>query len=589
MKQSTALDILKAGQNVFLTGSAGAGKTYTLNQYIDYLKARKVPVAITASTGIAATHMNGMTIHTWAGIGIKDSLDGQDLARMHDRKYMREHLDKVKVLIIDEISMLHAKQLELVNQVLKYFKGNQLPFGGVQVVLAGDFFQLPPVGKPSETNRDKFSFMSAAWLEAKLQICYLTEQHRQNDSRLNDILNEIRAEQISEQSLAELRHTEQHTLEADITRLFTHNVDVDEINQRHLAALDTESKMFKASSKGNEKLLMTLTGAVRAPEQLVLKVGAKVMFVKNNFEAGYSNGTLGEVVGFISDDEFGTLPRVKLRDGDTLIVSPETWSVDNESGKSLATYQQFPLCLAWAMTVHKSQGMTLQAAEIDLSNTFEKGQGYVALSRLQNLAGLRLLGLNSMALQLDRLAVKADQRFLQLSGEAEQVWTDQAEKPAATLKKLHEQFITQSGGTLNAAEIAKYEQRKAKLNAKKNKSAAKAPEPHTLQQTKVLFVQGLAVEEIAQIRELTQATIINHLAKLAEQDPQFDVSRIRPSEQQLAPIRKVYLQLLKERNAEHFNDDGSMKLRPIVDALRQNVGYNEVRLALVFIQVEQAA
>ena len=589
MKQSTALDILKAGQNVFLTGSAGAGKTYTLNQYIDYLKARKVPVAITASTGIAATHMNGMTIHTWAGIGIKDSLDGQDLARMYDRKYMREHLDKVKVLIIDEISMLHAKQLDLVNQVLKYFKGNEQPFGGIQVVLAGDFFQLPPVGKPSETNRDKFAFMSAAWLEAKLQICYLTEQHRQNDSRLNDILNEIRAEQVSEDSIAQLRRTQQQVLEADITRLFTHNVDVDEINQRHLAALNTDPKIFKAQTKGNEKLLMTLTGAVRAPEQLVLKIGAKVMFVKNNFEAGYSNGTLGEVTGFLNDDEFGTLPRVKLRDGDSLIVLPETWSVDNESGKALATYEQFPLCLAWAMTVHKSQGMTLQAAEIDLSNTFEKGQGYVALSRLQNLEGLRLLGLNTTALQLDRLAVKADQRFLQLSGEAEQVWTDQADKPAATLKKLHDQFVTQSGGTLNAAEIAKYEQRKAKQNAKKNKGAAKAPEPHTLEQTKVLFSQGLEVDEIAQIRELTQATIINHLAKLAEQDRQFDVSRIRPSEEQLAPIRKVYLQLLKERNHEHFNDDGSMKLRPIVDALRQNVGYNEVRLALVFIQVEQVA
>ena len=583
MKQTTALDILKAGQNVFLTGSAGAGKTYTLNQYIDYLKARKVPVAITASTGIAATHMNGMTIHTWAGIGIKDSLDGQDLARMHDRKYMREHLDKVKVLIIDEISMLHAKQLELVNQVLKYFKGNALPFGGVQVVLAGDFFQLPPVGKSSESNRDKFSFMSAAWLEAKLQICYLTEQHRQNDSRLNDILNEIRAEQISEQSLAELRHTQYQALDADITRLFTHNVDVDEINQRHLAALNTEPTMFKASSKGNEKLLMTLTGAVRAPEQLVLKVGAKVMFVKNNFEAGYSNGTLGEVIGFLNDDEFGLLPRVKLRDGEQLVVLPETWSVDNESGKALATYQQFPLCLAWAMTVHKSQGMTLQAAEIDLSHTFEKGQGYVALSRLQNLQGLRLLGLNQMALQLDRLAVKADQRFLQLSDEAEQLWTDQETKPANILKNLHEQFIQQSGGTLNATEIAKYEQRKAK----KIKANTKAvPEPHTLEQTKVLFVQGMEIAEIAEIRELTQATIIKHLANLAEQNQQFDISRIRPSDEQLEPIRKIYLQLLKERQAVNFNEDGTIKLRPIVDALRQNASYNEVRLALVFIQAE---
>ena len=140
MKQSTALNILKSGQNVFLTGSAGAGKTYTLNQYIHYLRARKVPVAITASTGIAATHMNGMTIHTWSGIGIKDSLDDDDLTWMFERKYLRDNLEKAEVLIIDEVSMLHGKQLDMVNQVLKFFKQSSAPFGGLQVIVAGDFF-----------------------------------------------------------------------------------------------------------------------------------------------------------------------------------------------------------------------------------------------------------------------------------------------------------------------------------------------------------------------------------------------------------------------------------------------------------------
>lgn len=140
MKQTTALNILKTGANVFLTGSAGAGKTYTLNQYIHYLRARKVPVAITASTGIAATHMNGMTIHAWSGIGIKDNLDDDELSWMFERKYLREQIDKTEVLIIDEISMLHGKQLDMVNQVLKFFKQNDKAFGGIQVIVAGDFF-----------------------------------------------------------------------------------------------------------------------------------------------------------------------------------------------------------------------------------------------------------------------------------------------------------------------------------------------------------------------------------------------------------------------------------------------------------------
>ena len=138
MKQSTALNILKSGQNVFLTGSAGAGKTYTLNQYIHYLRARKVPVAVTASTGIAATHMNGMTIHTWSGIGIKDSLDDDDLTWMFERKYLRDNLEKAEVLIIDEVSMLHGKQLDMVNQVLKFFKQNLSRLASLLLLTGGN-------------------------------------------------------------------------------------------------------------------------------------------------------------------------------------------------------------------------------------------------------------------------------------------------------------------------------------------------------------------------------------------------------------------------------------------------------------------
>ena len=424
MKQETALKLLKAGENVFLTGSAGAGKTYTLNQYIQYLKARKVPVAITASTGIAATHMNGMTIHTWAGIGIKDVLSDHDLKNMKERKYLKEHLENVQVLIIDEISMLHAKQLNLVNQVLKYFKESDEAFGGIQVIVAGDFFQLPPVGKSEERNRDKFCFMSEAWVEAKFRVCYLTEQHRQGNDILNDILNAIRSQSISQQHIQALEKTREQDIGDTFTRLYTHNADVDQINYQHLHAIASNGQQFDAKCDGNAKLVETLKSSVRAPESLVLKKHAKVMFVKNNFDVGYINGSLGEVVGFEEDDEYGILPKVELTDGTTLLVEPETWSVDNDAGKTIAIFQQIPLRLAWAITIHKSQGMTLAAAEINLSHTFEKGQGYVALSRLKSLSGLRLLGFNLQALELDSLALKADRRFQELSNEAEDKFLD---------------------------------------------------------------------------------------------------------------------------------------------------------------------
>ena len=176
-----------------------------LNQYISYLKERKVKVAVTASTGIAATHMNGMTIHSWAGIGVKEFITQGNLRSMSSKKYLKDHLEKAKVLIIDEISMLHKNQINAVDVVLRYFKKNEEPFGGIQIVVCGDFFQLPPIGSQGETSKDKFAFMSEAWVKANLAVCYLTEQYRQSDNDLNLILNEIRTGDISKKSYETLK------------------------------------------------------------------------------------------------------------------------------------------------------------------------------------------------------------------------------------------------------------------------------------------------------------------------------------------------------------------------------------------------
>ncbi|MAK29097.1 AAA family ATPase [Acinetobacter sp.] len=570
MKQETALKLLKAGENVFLTGSAGAGKTYTLNQYINYLKVRKVPVAVTASTGIAATHMNGMTIHTWAGIGIKDRLSDDDLKRMKERKYLKEHLENAQVLIIDEISMLHAKQLNLVNQVLKYFKESDEAFGGIQVIVAGDFFQLPPVGKNDERNRDKFCFMSDAWVEAKFRVCYLTEQHRQDDEILNQILNAIRAQNIQNEHKHALLTSRQHNIGETFTRLYTHNMDVDNINFQHLNEIENESHQFNAVLDGNDKLLETLKSSVRAPEELTLKKHAKVMFVKNNFDMGYINGSLGEVIGFEEDDEHGILPKVKMTDGTSLLVEPETWSIENEAGKSIASFQQIPLRLAWAITIHKSQGMTLEAAEINLTHTFEKGQGYVALSRLKSLTGLRLLGFNEQALELDALALKADKRFQELSQEAEDHFAE------IDLADQHKAFIRHCGGTLNETEISRNEKKLLK-GAKQNYGSA------TLDETRALFEEGYEIQDIAVERGLTPATIINHLARL-QKEQGLDISVAHPGEEVVEQIRKLYKRVQKSKRPENFNDDGSIKLKPIVELTSPRMGYDQVRLALLFIE-----
>ncbi len=558
MQQSKALAILKSGRNVFLTGSAGAGKTYVLNQYINYLKQHGVAVAITASTGIAATHMNGQTIHSWAGIGIKDYVSDRYLASLRDKKYFRDKMDKVKVLIIDEISMLHRNQLDAVDYVLKFFKQNDEPFGGVQVVFSGDFFQLPPIGEEWEESRDKFCFMSDAWVNSKVHICYLTTQFRQTNNALNDILNEIRSGIISDKTVELLESRIQYFAD-DIdsqTRLYTHNFDVDRINKGQLIQIDSSSKIFEAKVAGNPALVEVLKKSVLADEVLELKIGAKVMFVRNNFDVGYVNGTLGTVSGYTEKDE----PIIKTLDGEFYIAKPETWAIEDESGKALASFTQVPLRLAWAITIHKSQGMTLDSAFIDLSKAFEKGQGYVALSRLRDLNSLLLHGLNQTALEIDSLAMKADKRFQELSHLIDEK-LDEKE-----LQDSWASFIRYSGGTFDKKQMAK--------NVEKSKTKEKAQKKSTVEITLDYVKEGLSLKGIAEKRGLTTSVIVDHIAKIKEIEPDLDYSKYKPSKQILEKVRLAYSEIEFEENKI---------LKPIYDYLSGEVSYEDIKKALLFI------
>ena len=441
MTQKEAFDILKLGYNVYLTGAAGSGKTYLLNQYIKYLREHGIGVGITASTGIAATHMGGTTIHSFVGMGIRDEITAKDLEELLKRPYLRNRFRKTKVLIIDEISMLHAHRLDMVNTICQAFKHNKLPFGGMQIIMCGDFFQLPPVvrrensaaGAPTNkaqnlfqddnmfTQQDnlnkqstQFVTESEIWNKMQLHICYLDEQFRQDDRSFLRVLNDIRNNDVTEMTVEYLSER----LGKDVkgysrpTRLFTHNADVDAINEQHLEALDAEPHEYFMTSRGSFGLVEILRRSCLAPEKLVLKKGAQVMFVKNNYEFGYVNGTLGEVIGFDKDN----LPIVRTFDGAEITVVQSSWEVKEEDIEK-AAISQFPLRLAWAITVHKSQGMSLDAAEVDLSRSFIPGMGYVALSRVRSLSGLKLMGMNQMALTVNTDVAEMDRNFHKQSDE----------------------------------------------------------------------------------------------------------------------------------------------------------------------------
>lgn len=423
MDQEKTLNILKSGANVFLTGEAGTGKSYTLKQFIEYLKTNNVPYASTASTGIAATQIDGQTIHTWSGIGIKEFFTEENFLSLRRRFHVIERIQRTKVLFLDEISMFHRKPFQLLNQVLKVVRADERPFGGIQIVVCGDFFQLPPVGSKDEKYSDKFCFMSPAWVEAEFQICYLDKQFRSNSSELTSILNAIRSDTVTEEHFNTLKKTGMNFHQKDVLKLFTHNVNVDQINDTKLRNLDGDLKLFEAVSKGKEPMVKTLKDSVRCPEKLELKLNAKVMFVKNNDEDGYMNGTQGVVTAFDKCQSTGdVIPIVTTTDGVVIPAEAQTWEIiENET--VVASFKQIPLRLAWAITIHKSQGMTLSEAEIDLKRTFEGGMGYVALSRLKDLKGLTLLGISANALELNSLSRKADVRFKELSTEHDLKWS----------------------------------------------------------------------------------------------------------------------------------------------------------------------
>ena len=278
------------------------------------------------------------------------------------------------------------------------------------MVLVGDFFQLPPVVRrgaepgmlPLAQGEDafgaEFAHASSSWRDLAPMVCYLSEQHRQSDRPYLDVLDAIRANACGathRQRLAS-RMIDQGRWPEGCTRLFTHNAAVDDINRQQLEKLGGKTHGFTMTAKGPEPFVQALKRGCLSPELLALKTGAAVMFTRNDQGGRYVNGTLGVVEDFDDDDGY---PVVATRGGKRIVAEPATWKID-EGGQERASITQIPLRLAWAMTVHKSQGMSLDAAVIDLSRAFEYGQGYVALSRLRTLAGLHLLGLNERALRV---------------------------------------------------------------------------------------------------------------------------------------------------------------------------------------------
>lgn len=403
-QQERALALMQTSRNVFLTGMAGTGKSYLVRQYIGQAFASRVDMC--ATTGIAALNLQqsifaqtGLTIpaHTifrWAGIGIGPK-PGQSneaffdqLMRIGSRSTINaiRRIKKAEVLIIDEISMLPGRIFNYLDYHFRTIRGNDEPFGGVQMIVVGDFLQLPPVSK---TGIYDWVFLSRAWHAAHFQSVYLTHIHRQSDPVFISILNDFREGRVRGETASILQRRIAKFLPDSILRLMTHNVQVDKWNALKLGGIDAPEYTFEAQEAGDDKELEFLRKNLVTPQKLTLKVGARVI-VTANLTAGErliaANGESGNVT------EIDTLREkiwVRKDNGDVIPIGLFTWKYDMLRDDSGA-FTQYPLRLAYAMTIHKSQGLTLDKAIVDIRAAREPGQAYVAVSRVRSLSGLWL-------------------------------------------------------------------------------------------------------------------------------------------------------------------------------------------------------
>ena len=432
-EQQEIFECFKNGENLFITGPAGSGKTFLIRTLYEWCNENNKSIQVCALTGCAAVLLQtkAKTIHSWAGIGLANGETINIIQNVANNIYKKKNWSNTNILIIDEISMMSSKILSILDGIAKKVRKNNRPFGGMQIVFSGDFYQLPPISSKNNTEQTQFCFENPIWDDLFDKEYHLSQIFRQSNKIYTKILNQIREGHLSKQAYAILQSRLLACPEQLLkpTKILPRRAQVNIINTNEMNSLNSQQKIYTMTIATTEDFTITerqigildkipqqqinweieyLKNSIMCDQEIILKIGAQVMCIINidtESDNPIVNGSCGIIIGF----DLNEYPIVQFRNNFIRTMTLHIWESEQIKGIGI---KQIPLILSWAISIHHAQGTTLDIAEIDIGNgIFECGQSYVALSRVKELEGLYLTGFNPQKIKVHPKVKEYYQRF----------------------------------------------------------------------------------------------------------------------------------------------------------------------------------